>query len=208
MKRIETEQQRLEETASRTVQFTSEQIHALLWDNRMSQFQFRRRCDRYLLAFCLCVLALAASILWHTAPWGVTVFNAVVVVLSVAVVWVAVRAACSLWLMRQTLRLRAHPDRMSKYTDRLNRLSRRRRRWIGFVLRNGFDSTPVRGNKKSEFISLRLPSYSIAASLLMFIAINSDKAFAATRDYTKVTTTSEKADAVICSTVNNIMSQL
>ena len=37
--------------------YTIEQVHALVGGNRMSQFQFRRRCDRYLLDLCLAVIA-------------------------------------------------------------------------------------------------------------------------------------------------------
>ena len=118
------------------------------------------------------------------------------------------RAARSLWLMRQTLRLRPYPYRMSRYADRLNRLSRHRRRWIGFVLAGSYNSIPDKDYRRREFFSLRLPSYSIAACIFLLIVLNADKAFAATRDFVKVTTTSEKTDDAICDTINNTIEQL
>lgn len=201
-------QGQMDEYASQIPPFTTGQVHALVGEYRLSQFQLRRRCDSYLLAFCLSLLALAASVLWHTAPAGITPLNVAVVIMSVAVATAALRAACSLWLMRRSRRLRSYPYRMAHNADRLARLSRRRRLWIGFVLRNASDTATDRGCRRSELVSLRIPSYSIAACLLLFIAINSDKAFAATRNHAKVTTTTEKTDTAICGTVNNIMAML
>lgn len=216
--RMRSAQRLMDEVASRIPPFSPEQIHALVEGDKIPQFQLRRRCDRYLLIFCLLLLALAASILWHTAAAGVTPFNVAVAILSVADLWVTLRAARSLWLMRQTLRLRPYPYRMSRYADRLNRLSRHRRRWIGFVLAGSYNSvtTHVDPSTRStgactsrrEFFSLRLPSYSIAVCLFLLIALNADKAFAATRDFVKVTTTSEKTDDAICDTINNTIEQL
>lgn len=201
-------QRLMDEVASRIPPFSPEQIHALVEGDKIPQFQLRRRCDRYLLIFCLLLLALAASILWHTASGGVTPFNVAVAILSVADLWVALRAARSLWLMKQTLRLRPYPYRMSRYADRLNRLSRHRRRWIGFVLAGSYNSIPDKDYRRREFFSLRLPSYSIAACIFLLIVLNADKAFAATRDFVKVTTTSEKTDDAICDTINNTIEQL
>lgn len=216
--RLRSAQRLMDDVASRIPPFSPEQIHALVEGDKIPQFQLRRRCDRYLLIFCLLLLALAASILWHTASGGVTPFNVAVTILSVADLWVALRAARSLWLMRQTLRLRPYPYRMSHYADRLNRLSCHRRRWIGFVLRSSYNSvsTHVDPSTRStgactsrrEFFSLRLPSYSIAACIFLLIVLNADKAFAATRDFVKVTTTSEKTDDAICDTINNTIEQL
>jgi hypothetical protein len=201
------QRRQMEEAASLIPPFSREELHALVGGQRLSQFQLRRRCDRYLLAFCLCLLALAGSILWHTATAGVTPWNVAVAILAVADLWVALRAARSLWLMRQTLRHRSRPYRMARYADRLNRLTRHRR-WMGFVLRSSYNSVPVKDYRRIEFFSLRLPSYAIAASLLLFIAIDSDKAFAATRDYAKVTTTTGQSDTAIYDTVNKIIEQL
>ena len=61
---------------------------------------------------------------------------------------------------------------------------------------------------RQEFFSLRLPSYSIAACLFLLIALNADKAFAATRDYVNVTTTTDQTATAICDTVDNIIQQL
>lgn len=195
-----------------------DQLHALIGSGRQSQFQLRRQADRYLLVFCLFVLALAASLLWHTAPAGLTPFNVAVLILAVADAVVALRAVRSLWLMRQTLRLRHRPYRMARYADRLGRLSRRRRLWLGFVLAGSYNSvsTHVDPSTRStgactswqEFFSLRLPSYSIAACLFLLIALNADKAFAATRDYVNVTTTSDKTDIAICDNVSKTLEQL
>lgn len=206
--RMRSAQRLMDEVASRIPPFSPEQIHALVEGDKIPQFQLRRRCDRYLLIFCLLLLALAASILWHTAAAGVTPFNVAVAILSVADLWVTLRAARSLWLMKQTLRLRPYPYRMSRYADRLNRLSRHRRRWIGFVLAGSYNSVSDKDYRRREFFSLRLPSYSIAACIFLLIVLNADKAFAATRDFVKVTTTSEKTDDAICDTINNTIEQL
>ena len=206
--RMRSAQRLMDEVASRIPPFSPEQIHALVEGDKIPQFQLRRRCDRYLLIFCLLFLALAASILWHTASGGVTPFNVAVAILSVADLWVALRAAHSLWLMRQTLRLRPYPYRMSRYADRLNRLSRHRRRWIGFVLAGSYNSVPDKDYRRRELFSLRLPSYSIAACIFLLIVLNADKAFATTRDYVKVTTTSGKSDSAICDTVNKTIEHL
>lgn len=206
--RLRSAQRLMDDVASRIPPFSTEQIRSVVEGDRLPQFQLRRRCDRYLLIFCLFVLALAASLLWHTAPTGATPLNVTVLILAVADAVVALRAVRSLWLMRQTLRLRPYPYRMSRYADRLNRLSRHRRRWIGFVLAGSYNSIPDKYYRRREFFSLRLPSYSIAVCLFLLIALNADKAFAATRDFVKVTTTSEKTDDAICDTINNTIEQL
>lgn len=216
--RLHSAQRLMDDVASRIPPFSTEQIHSVVEGDRLPQFQLRRQADRYLLIFCLFVLALAASLLWHTAPAGTTPLNVAVLILAVADAVVALRAVRSLWLMRQTLRLRHQPYRMASYADRLGRLSRRRRRWLGFVLAGSYNSvsTHVDPSTRStgactsqrEFFSLRLPSYSIAACLFLLIALNADKAFAATRDYVKVTTTTEHTATAICDTVGNIIQQL
>ena len=216
--RLRSAQRLMDDVASRIPPFSTEQIHSVIEGDRLSQFQLRRRCDRYLLIFCLFVLALAASLLWHTAPAGLSPLNVAVLILAVADVVVALRAARSLWLMRQTLCLRHRPYRMALYADRLGRLSRRRRRWLGFVLAGSYNSVSTHVNpstrstgactSRQEFFFLRLPSYSIAACLFLLIALNADKAFAATRDYVNVTTTTEHTATAICNTVVNIIQQL
>ena len=206
--RLRSAQRLMDEVASRIPPFSTEQIRSVVESDRLPQFQIRRQADRYLLIFCLFVLALAASLLWHTAPAGATPLNVAVIILSVADAVVALRAACSLWLMRQTLRLRHRPYRMARYADRLSRLSRRRRRWLGFVLAGSYNSVSEKDHRWQEFFSLRLPSYSIAACLFLLIALNADKAFAATRDYVNVTTTTERTATAICDTVGNIIDQL
>lgn len=216
--RLRSAQRLMDDVASRIPPFSTEQIHSVVEGDRLSQFQLRRRCDRYLLIFCLFVLALAASLLWHTAPTGATPLNVTVLILAVADAVVALRAVRSLWLMRQTLRLRHRPYRMARYADRLGRLSRRRRRWLGFVLAGSYNSVSTHVDpstrstgactSRQEFFSLRLPSYSIAACLFLLIALNADKAFAATRDYVNVTTTTDQTAAAICNTVVNLIQQL
>lgn len=208
IQRLKSVNEKIQELASQIPPLSPEQIHALVESSRLSQFQLRRRADRYLLALCLSLLALAASILWHTSSAGFSPLNVVVIVLSVAVLWVALRAAYSLWLMRQTMRLRHHPYRMARYSDRLSRLSRHRRLWLRFVLRGTYATSSDRDYNRSEFISLRLPTYSIAACLLLLIAMNADKAFATTHYYAKVTTTSDKTDRAICDTVKILIAQL
>lgn len=206
--RLHSAQRLMDDVASRIPPFSPEQIRSVVESDRLPQFQLRRQADRYLLVFCLFVLALAASLLWHTAPTGATPLNVAVLILAVADAVVALRAACSLWLMRQTLRLRHRPYRMARYADRLGRLSRRRRCWLGFVLAGSYNSVSDNNHRRQEFFSLRLPSYSIAACLFLLIALNSDKAFAATRDYVNVTTTTEQTAAAICDTVGNMIQQL
>lgn len=216
--RLHSAQRLMDDVASRIPPFSTEQIHSVVEGDRLPQFQLRRQADRYLLIFCLFVLALAASLLWHTAPTGATPLNVTVLILAVADAVVALRAVRSLWLMRQTLRLRHRPYRMARYADRLGRLSRRRRRWLGFVLAGSCNSVSTHVDpstrstgactSRQEFFSLRLPSYSIAACLFLLIALNADKAFAATRDYVNVTTTTEHTATAICDTVDNIIQQL
>ncbi len=216
--RLRSAQRLMDDVASRIPPFSPEQIRSVVESDRLPQFQLRRQADRYLLVFCLFVLALAASLLWHTVPAGFTPLNVAVLVLAAADAVVAFRAARSLWLMRQTLRLRHRPYRMASYADRLGRLSRRRRLWLGFVLAGSYNSvsTHVDPSTRStgactnwqEFFSLRLPSYSIAACLFLLVALNADKAFAATRDYVNVTTTTEQTAAAICDTVGNIIQRL
>lgn len=216
--RLHSAQRLMDDVASLIPPFSTEQIHSVVEGDRLPQFQLRRQADRYLLIFCLFVLALAASLLWHTAPTGVTPLNVTVLILVVADAVVALRAVRSLWLMRQTLRLRHRPYRMARYADRLGRLSRRRRRWLGFVLTGSYNSVSTHVDpstrstgactSRQEFFSLRLPSYSIAACLFLLIALNADRAFAATRDYVKVTTTTDQTAAAICDTVGNIIQQL
>ena len=206
--RLRSAQRLMDEVASRIPPFSPEQIRSVVESDRLPQFQLRRQADRYLLVFCLFVLALAASLLWHTAPAGATPLNVAVLILSVADAVVALRAACSLWLMRQTLRLRHRPYRMARYADRLSRISHRRSRWLRFVLRKRYNSVSDKDHRWQEFLSLRLPSYSIAACLFLLIALNADKAFAATRDYVNVTTTTERTATAICDTVDNIIQQL
>ena len=223
--RLRTAQGLMDDVASRIPPFSPEQVHTLLDGDRLPQYQLRRQADRYLLIFCLLVLALAASVLWHTAPFGYwplavgsqqpiakfsilnsqfSILNSLVILLAVIDCWVAWRAARSLWLMWQMRRHRRHPYRMSRYADRLSRLSRRRRWWLGLVLPHSANSQFSIFN--SQFP--RLPSYSIAACIFLLIVLNADKAFATTRDYVKVTTTSGKSDSAICDTVNKTIEHL
>ena len=206
--RLRSAQRLMDDVASRIPPFSPEQIHSVVESDRLPQFQLRRQSDSYLLVFCLFVLALAASLLWHTAPAGSTPLNVAVLILAVVDAVVALRAASSLWLMRRTLRLRHRPYRMARYADRLSRLSRRRRPWLRFVLRGSYGTSSGSDYRRSEFFSLRLPSYSIAACLFLLIAMNADKAFAVTRDFAKVTTTTDRTDTAICDTVKILIEQL
>ena len=206
--RLHSAQRLMDDVASWIPPFSPEQIRSVVEGDRLPQFQLRRQADRYLLVFCLFVLALAASLLWHTAPTGATPLNVAVLILAVADAVVALRAVRSLWLMRQPLRLRHRPYRMAGYAARLGRLSRRRRRWLGFVLAGSCNSVSDNNHRRQEFFSLRLPSYSIAACLFLLIALNADRAFAATRDYVNVTITTDQTATAICDTVGNIIQQL
>ena len=125
----------IDEAARQIPPLPPELVHELIGGDRPTQFRLRRQADRYLLVLSLLVLALGASLLWHMAPAGVTPLGVAIVVLLLADGWVLQRAARSLWLMRQTWRLRQQPYRMARYADRLGRLSRRRRWWLGLVLR-------------------------------------------------------------------------
>ena len=198
----------IDEAAGQIPPIPPERLHALMGGARPSQFQLLRQADRYLLILCLLVLALGASLLWNTAPVGVTPLGVAIVVLSLVVGWVALRAARSLWLMWQTCRLRSQPYRMARYADRLSRLSRRRRWWLGLVLRGSHGASSVGAHGRAEFFRLRLPSYSIAACLLLVVGLNSNKTFAATRDYVNVTTTTQCSDTSLCDTLSNIIQQL
>lgn len=206
-RRLRNAQERIEEMASQIPPLSASQVHDLIGGRRLSQFQLRRQCDRYLLFFCLSFLALVATILWMTATVGVTPLNVSLLVLVVVDCWVALRAALSLCLMRQTRRLRHRPYRMSRYADRLRRLSRRRRLWLGFILRYSSDTVSDKGFRRLELVSLRIPSYSIAACLLLLVALDASKAFAVTHDFVNVTTTSAKTDQAICQNVHNLIAQ-
>lgn len=207
IQRLKSVNEKIQELASQIPPLSPERIHALVESNRLSQFQLRRRADRYLLALCLSLLALAASILWHTSSAGFSPFNITVLALSFADILVALRAAYSLWLMRQVERLRFHPYRMARYSDRLSRLSRHRRLWLRFVLRGSYATSSDSDYSRSEFISLRLPTYSIAACLLLLVALDASKAFAVTHDFVNVTTTSDQPDQAICQNVHNLIAQ-
>ena len=205
---LRSSQRLMDEVASRIPPFSPEQIRSVVESDRLPQFQLRRQADRYLLILCLFVLALVASLLWHTAQEGATPLNVAVLIIAVADAVAALRAARSLWLMRQTLRLRHRPYRMSRSADRLSRLSRRRRLWLRFVLAGSYNSVSDKDHRWQEFLSLRLPSYSIAACLFLLIALNADKAFAVTRDYVNVITTTEHTATAICDTVGIIIDKL
>ena len=200
------QQEEREAVLAQIAPLSTEQIHALIGEGRLSQFQLRRQADRYLLIFCILFFALVASILWHTAPMGISAPKTVLLIVAAADLWVALRAALSLWLMRQTLRHRSNLGRMVRYSDRLNRLTHRRRLWMRFIL--GSRSVSDKDYRRIEFFSLRLPSYAIAACLFLLIALNADKAFATTRDFVNVTTTTERTVTSICDTVGNIIQQL
>lgn len=167
--RLRAAQQHIYEAASHIPPLTPEQIHDMVSNGRRSQFQLRRQADRYLLALCLSLLALAACILWRTAPSGITPLSVALVILSAAILFVALRAARSLWLMRQSLRHRAHPYRMARYADRLRRLSRRRHLWLDLVLRSSTDAAPFTINRRRELITLRIPSYAMAMLCVLLL---------------------------------------
>lgn len=160
--------EQMQEVASQKPPISAQQLHALIEGERLSQFQLRRQSDRYLLMLCLLVLALLASLLWHTASRGVTPTNVAVLTLAVADCWVACRAARSLWLMWQTHRLRFQPDRMSRYADRLSRLSYRRRWWLGLVLRNnaGLKHHCVRYRRR-----VAVCRFAVAACLVVLLVV-------------------------------------
>lgn len=196
---------RMQDFASRIPPLSAEQVHAVVASGRLSQFQFRRQADRYLLAVCLSFLAVAASILWRTAADGLTPFNVAVLVIAIAVAWVALRAAHSLWLMRQTLRLRHRPYRMSRYADRLNRLSRRRHLWLDFVLKDSYNNAPNYSHSRPMQFPVRIPSYTVAACLLLFVLGVSSNALAAPRACLGMTSTSSHSVQAICDTVGAII---
>lgn len=207
LRRLRNAQERIEEIASQIPPLSAGQVHDIIGGRRQTQFQLRRQCDRYLLLFCLSFLALVATILWLTAPAGVVPLNVALLVLVVVDCWVALRAAQSLWLMRQTQRHRHSPYRMSRYADRLSRLSRRRRLWLGFILRNSYDTSSDKRFRRLELVCLRIPSYAIAACLLLLVALNASKVVAVTHDFVNVTTTSDKTDQAICQNVQNLIAQ-
>lgn len=168
--RLRSAQRLMDEVASRIPPLSPEQIHSVVESDRLPQFQLRRQADRWLLTFCLFVLALAASLLWHTAPAGSTPLNIAVLILAVVDAVVALRAARSLWLMRQTLRLRHRPYRMSRYADRLNRLSRRRRLWLDFILRGSKAPASAESTHRFVFATQRIPSYAIGMICIALLA--------------------------------------
>lgn len=205
--RLRSAQKLMDEVASRIPPLSPEQIHSVVEGDRLPQFQFRRQADRYLLIFCLLFLALVASVLFRTAPAGITPLNVALLVLGGMDAWVVLRAARSLWLMRQTLRLRHRPYRMLRYSDLLHRLSHRRRWWIDTVLWPNH-ATSAQDSPRIEIATLRISSYAIAVCLFLLIFVNSDKAFASTRTYANVTTNTEKTATAIYDSVNQTIMQI
>lgn len=206
--RLRSAQRLMDDAALRIPPLSPEQVHALISSGRLSQFQLRRQADRNLLTLCLPVLALVASVLWRTALADIMPIKVALIILAVADGWVALRAARSLWLMRQTLRLRATPLRMARYADRLHRLSHRRRWWLNLVLRNSPNTNALNVNRRQERLAIRIPSYVAAACVLLILAIHTNTAFAATHSYAKITTTSNQTDKALCRSVNKIIEQL
>lgn len=204
---LRTAQRLMDDAASRIPPLSPEQIHALISSGRLPQFQLRRQADHYLLTLCLSLLALEASILWHTLPAGATLLNIAFLILAVADGWVAILTAYSLWLMRQTLRRRTTPLRMASYADRLNRLSHHRRWWLNLVLRNSPNASFLNDSCR-ERIALRIPSYATAACILLILAFHTNLAFASIHNYAKVTTTSNQTDEELCRSVKKIIEQL
>lgn len=188
--------------------FTHDEIHRLISSPRPSQADLLRQADAYLLTLCLLLLALESSILWHTLPLGHTVLNIATIVLGVILLWGAYRAALSLYYQWQMHRLRHRPYRMLRYSDLLHRLSHRRRWWIDTVLRNSPNANLLNGSRRQERLAIRVPSYVAAACVLLILAIHTNAAFAATRTYSIVTTTSNQTAAALCHSVNKIIEQL
>lgn len=206
--RLRSAQRQIDEVASRIPPLSAQQIHTLVESGRRPQFQIRQQADRYLLAYSLLLLLLAAGLLWYTAPIHITPFSIAVLIFSAIDLWVISRAACSLWLMRQTLRLRFTPLRMARYSDHLNRLSHRRRYWLNFVLRNSSPSASSKEHRQMEFFCFRLPSYTIALGLLLLLALNTSKTFANTHDFIKIITTTDKTDTTLFLSASRAINQL
>lgn len=188
--------------------FTHDEVHRLISSPRPSQADLLHQADAYLLTLCLLLLALESSILWHTLPLGHTVLNIATIVLGVISLWGAYRAALSLYYQWQMHRLRHRPYRMLRYSDLLHRLSHRRRWWIDLVLRNSTNADPHHISRRQERLAIRVPSYVAAACVLLILAIHTNAAFAATRTYSIVTTTSNQTAAALCHSVIKIIEQL
>lgn len=167
--RLRSAQKLMNKLASQTPPLSHEQIHDLISSNRPTQSQLHRQADSYLLIFSLSLLTLAAIILWHTAPAGLTPFNVTLLILTTADGWVAIRAVRSLWLMWLTYRLRHRPYRMLRYADRLDRLSHRRRWWLQFALANRYDSNYEEEKRQLGSFPLRLPYFAITTILVLLI---------------------------------------
>lgn len=187
--------------------FTHDEVHRLISSPRPSQADLLRQADAYLLTLCLLLLALESSILWHTLPLGHTVLNIATIVLGVISLWGAYRAALSLYYQWQMHRLCHHPYRMLRFSDRLHRLSHRRRWWINTVLWPNH-ATSAQDSPRIEIATLRISSYAIAVCLSLLIFVNSDKAFASTRTYANVTTNTEKTATAIYDSVNQTIMQI
>ncbi len=183
---------------------THNEIHRLISNPSPSQADTLRQADRYLLIFCLLVLALLASVLRHPLP---TVCMVLAVVLAVIMLWGASRAAVSLYYQWQMRRLRHHPYQMLRYSDRFHRLSRFRRRWLNFLLWPS-QTAATHAPRRMDIATLRTPSYSIAACIFLLIAVNAGEAFASSRSYVNVTTNTSKTATVVCCSVNEIINHL
>lgn len=206
IRRIRQHYDRMTEAIENIPPLTHDQVHALISSSRLTQFELRRKADGLLLAFCLLLLALGT-----VALRGVAVSAAgrvVLLVLAVADLWVALRAARSLWLLWLTHRLRFQPARMVRYAGRLARLFRRRRLWLGFILWGARNRSSEYNWFRTELRAVRIPSYAVAACMLLFFMFSSKDASAYNHDYDKVTTTTGETDKAICDTVNQMRAQL
>lgn len=207
IQRLRAADKRMQAASLRVPPLSDQQIHAIVSLDQPSQFQIRLRADCHLLILCLMALAVLASILLRTAPTGLTGLNVALLLFSLFLCWVALRAGCSLWLMQQTLRLRLHPYRMSRYSDWLARLSHRRRHWLQFVLSSNYSSYSPASYRRVELVSLRLPSYFIALCLLLFITFNTSQSFASSHHTTNVITNCHQNDTTICHTVDKLIAK-
>ena len=169
--RLRSAQRLMDEVASRIPPLSPEQIHSVVESDRLPQFQLRRQADRWLLTLCILLLTLVAGLLWHHASDGLSPLNIAFLIFSAADLGVVLRATYSLWLMRQTLRLRATPLRMARYTDRLNRLTHRRRRWIDLVLRSHEVALLCQVSYRIEKAFHRIPSPAFVTACLALLVV-------------------------------------
>ena len=181
-----------------------DEMLSIIRSNSPMQFESRRTADRYLLAFCLSLLALVVFVLWHMWATDATFAKLALLLIAAVDLWTAQRSALSLYLMWQCHRLRSRPYRMARYAERLKKLTIRRQ-WLGRVQYFWYSQPTPADEKHLELKLVNKCSYCIAACLVLLIVLNAGIAFAAPCQYSLLSAPSNMSAVGVC---DNIMTMI